>query len=57
MMVNADDLAMIITAEMGKPLAEAKVKLFMVLVLLNFAEEAKEFMVKQFLVIKLIRKY
>ena len=24
MMVNADDLAMIITAEMGKPLAEAK---------------------------------
>ena len=34
-MENADDLAIILTAEMGKPLAEAKGEIDMALALLN----------------------
>ena len=42
MMVNADDLAMIITAEMGKPLAEAKGEIVYGASFIEFfAEEAK----------------
>ena len=42
MMVNADDLAMIITAEMGKPLAEAKGEIAYGASFIEFfAEEAK----------------
>ena len=43
MMVNADDLAMIITAEMGKPLAEAKGEIAYGASFIEFfAEEAKK---------------
>ena len=57
MLENADDLAAILTAEMGKPLAEARGKLPMEQALLNgLLKKEKEFMEKLYLGTKKIRE-